>query len=417
MSNLLLIIYVFVLVYNPIMKFIPYGNYADEIICVFLVSWAMLRFLSNKKGMIVRVSDETKIILMCGIVFLVGILSNVVYNYANVWNVIKDILGTFKFFITYCSGMYLAKKYKSHRLKIKLIRTAKFGVIIIFLFSIVSLFVDIGMGDSIRYGIRSFRFVYTHYTYLVFNEVLLLTTIMCEEKKNYIYYGMSFAALILTLRTKAALFIVIVIGVSFFCRDDRKISFKTLFKARYIIPLCVVGILIARGKVKEYLSWGVSNSIRVGLHYEGLRIMRDFFPLGSGFATYGTNLSYKTLSPIYMKYGMLNYQDLLYYGGATISDVYWPSIYAQFGLIGGMAFVAALFYCLRGIMNRACWSTATKKALVCILLYMLVGSTAEAVFSNESGVFAPVVMILLTCLPASSKCKIEQAHRKSVVKF
>lgn len=419
MNILLTILYVFLILYNPIQQYIPYSNYVDEIICIVLLIMAVLKFVPTEAIIHTR-SNLTKIVTMCMVVFAIGILSNIIYGYASVTNIVRDVLGTFKFFITLCSGLYVTKKYKSKRLEISLIKTAKLFVTVIFGFAIISLFVNIGMGDSVRYGLRSFRFIYTHYTYLVFNEVLLLSTIMCENKKNYSYYGMSFATLILTLRTKAFLFVAIVIGISLLFRYRKKmqaISLKKIFKLRYILPLTVVSICIAKSKVVDYLSWGLFNSIRVGMHYEGYKIMLKFFPLGTGFATYGTNLSYGANSPVYGLYHLLNYQNLLDFGYATISDVYWPSIYAQFGVFGCIAFVIALFYCMRELANNNYMKVNVKKAELCIFLYMIVSSFAEAVFTNESGAFAPIVMILLACFPCSDRDdrNIDNKHKRKIV--
>lgn len=401
MSNILILLYVFMIIYNPISLFLPYANYIDDFLCLFLVGCALIKIFSGK--LILRINTNAKVLLACLIIFLIGIFSNMIYGYApSVSAIFRDIMNTFKFFLTYYSGAYLLKNYESYVLKKRMIWIAKCFIIVIFLFAMVSLFIDIGMGSELRYGIRSFKFFYTHYTYLVFNEILLLSTIMCDEKKNYEYYVMSFITLILTLRAKAFIYVAVVLIVScilYFRRSKKNINLKSILKIRYILPIMVVVYLITNAKVEEYLSWGINNSIRVGMHYEGVKIMLDHFPLGTGFATYGTNLSYSENSIVYSMYNSLNYQNLLSYGYATMSDVYWPSIYAQFGLFGFIVFGIALFYCIKSMLDDKHLFGNVKKSLICVMLYMVVASIVEAVFSNESGVFVSIFIVMLKCFP------------------
>lgn len=48
---------------------------------------------------------------------------------------------------------------------------------------------------------------------------------------------------------------------------------------------------------------------------------------------------------------------------------------------------------------------------------MIVSSFAEAVFTNESGAFAPIVMILLACFPCSDRDdrNIDNKHKRKIV--
>jgi len=407
MSNMLILIYVFIIMYNPISVFLPYGNYADEVLCLILLVCGLIKFIRGK--LVLYINDNTKVFVACGIIFLLGIFSNMIFGYAtSMSGILRDMLSTFKFFIVYYSGKYLLNNYENHKLKKRMIFVSKCCIVVIFVFAIVSLFVDVGMGSDIRYGITSFKFIYTHYTYLVINEVMLLSTVMCDEKKNYEYYAMSFATLFLTLRTKAFMFIFIVVAVSivFFLRKNKEnIDLKSLLKKRYIVPGSIGIYLVANSKIQEYFSWGISSSIRLGMHLVGIEIMKDHFPLGTGFATYGTNLSYKESSILYSIYNSLNYQNLLYYGSATMSDIYWPSIYAQFGFVGLVAFCVALFFCIKNMIENTAEVPTVKKAIVCVMVYMIFASTAEAVFSNESGVFVPLFVVMLNCFSNKVVCE------------
>lgn len=403
MSNILVGLYVFIIFYNPLYPYIPYGNYADEIICLILMGIALAKWKLNGT----KISKNKCIILILGsVICAIGIVSNLLYGYMqNISVIFRDFIATFKFFITFYSMRYVVKDYYSEKLKTKLMYISKVLISLIFMFAILSLFSDIGMGNSVRHGMRSFKFIYSHYTYLVHSEVILLATIMCEEKKNLEYYVMSIITLFLTLRTKAFLFIVIVVTINFLFylkRKKRKIALKEIFKLRYIVPMFILGVLVVYTKISEYMSWGVTNSIRIGLHVIGLRIMILYFPLGTGFGTFGTNLSYASNSVLYHMYSELNYTALLNEGYATISDVYWPSIYVQFGLLGCVAYIGLLIEMIKEVFRNDI-AVKVKKSILCVWLYLVTSSMAEAVFSNETGVFFGAFMAILMCFPLYKK--------------
>ncbi|MFD1899698.1 hypothetical protein GQR36_05390 [Enterococcus termitis] len=49
---------------------------------------------------------------------------------------------------------------------------------------------------------------------------------------------------------------------------------------------------MVKSKIADYLSWGIYN-LRTGLYIVGFSIANDYFPFGTGYGTYGSNLSKK----------------------------------------------------------------------------------------------------------------------------
>ncbi|MBQ8824325.1 MAG: hypothetical protein IJZ64_03745 [Ruminococcus sp.] len=400
-SYLIKFLYLFLLVYNPIHSYLPFGNYADELLCIMLASCAFIKL--GRNNFIIKKDDGSKTLILCILIAVIGFFSNAIYNYASSLSaIVRDTLNTFKFFLTFYCGEYIFENYKSEKLTKSIIKISKIFIVVIFVFAVVSAFVYIGMGADIRYGIRCYKFIYSHYTYLVFNEALLITAIMCEKKKNHLYYIMSGITLLLTLRTKAFLFIgMVLFFLLVFHLHKNNVRFSSVLKLRYVIPIGIMSYFIVKDKVAEYIEWGINQSIRVGIHYEGIKLMISHFPLGTGFGTYGTNLSFKENSAVYNLNSSLNYSKLMDYGYATISDVYWPSIYTQFGIFGFIAFVIAIVICVKHILNDKNNSERVKLGRICLMFYLILSSGAEAVFSNETGVFAPIFMIILNCLIVS----------------
>lgn len=57
--------------------------------------------------------------------------------------------------------------------------------------------------------------------------------------------------------------------------------------------------------------------------------MRDYFPLGTGFATYASEQARKNYSPIYTMYGLNTGETPM--DSKFLNDVFWSIIFAQGG--------------------------------------------------------------------------------------
>jgi len=114
---------------------------------------------------------------------------------------------------------------------------------------------------------------------------------------------------------------------------------------------------------------------------DSIEIAKQFFPLGSGFATYGSFMAKEHYSPLYttlgynMIYGMS--ENIPYF----LSDSFWPIIIAQFGFVGIICF-SLIVLCFVKIAFRFRENTYEFLALLSIMLYMIISSTSESSFFN-----------------------------------
>ncbi len=396
MAVIIGVLYILLLFFNCWSQYVPGANYLDELICLLLMLICVVSVLKNGKIKASKQNVGSSVCIL--VVFVIGVISNVLYGYMTDISVIaRDVILTFKFFFVYLCGLHLMKSKYVLGLERIIVLISKILIIIIFVFGVVSLFIDVGMGSEMRYGIRSYHFIYSHYTYLVYNEMILMSMLLFEQKNNLFYYVMSIITLMLTLRTKAFMavaFFLFIIGV-IWLKKSKDLSLKKIFKFRIIAPSMVVLYFVSRTKISEYLAWGKTSSIRVGMHIEGLNLANTHFPFGTGFGSYGTNISYEHSSGLYAKLSDLNYENLLTYGYATISDVYWPSIYAQFGYIGFLLFLFALIMLVSDMFNNHLKDNRTKQAAICMLGYLIIASIAEAIFSNATGAFSALFLLLI----------------------
>lgn len=288
-------------------------------------------------------------------------------------------------------GITLSKFVIDDRKKNALIkavkRPTKILIIIIFMCGILNLFIDLQMGGEIRYGLRCYQFYYTHYTFLVASTVFMLSIMLYKNSFYNKYSIMCLLILLFTLRSKAIVFVLIYIMLSIYKKKNVTLNFRSC------MAFCVIGFWAVSGKISDYISWGIYN-LRTGLHIVGFVIACDYFPLGSGLGTFGSNLSFLAKSPLYSKYGLDHSQAM---GddveGAFISDTFWPYVYGQFGFIGLIIFLLMLLTIFNSLNDRRDDCDYFYPAVL-LLLYLVIGSFAEATFTNQTGIFVAMFINL-----------------------
>ena len=129
----------------------------------------------------------------------------------------------------------------------------------------------------------------------------------------------------------------------------------------------------------------------MALYVVGIRILKDFFPLGSGFGTFASHLSGKYYSNLYEQYGIANVWGMRKDQYMFISDVYWPYIYGQFGIFGLLIYVKLVFTAFIRQFHSGI-SDNSRIAVAAVWIYALIATTSEAYFTNGTGV--PMALFL-----------------------
>lgn len=128
--------------------------------------------------------------------------------------------------------------------------------------------------------------------------------------------------------------------------DKKKITIKTLL---LFVPLVVT---LAWNQIYYYFFSSVQgDSARYQLLINSFKVIKDHFPIGSGFGTYASYYSGKYYSPIYSSYGLTGIYGLTRDNTSFISDSFWPMVFAQTGLIGTVANVSSCMLCSARINN------------------------------------------------------------------
>lgn len=399
------ILYLIILLSNIIEQKLSFVNYIDETIAIISMFYILINF-----KVYIHDSSLAKITIALLFVCIIGVLGNLFFKFQdNNIAIAKDMLAMAKTPIIAMALIIRKKISKNDVLDDKIListqKISKIYLCILFVFGLLSLFDNtLGLTYDLRYGIYSYKFLYSHPTFLVYAVVIISVNLMAksQEASIYVYQSMVIFLLIISMRDKAfayalLLFIILIL---------KKFDINTI-KARYFFLAAVIALLVSKGKINEYRSY--TWSPREALLKNGFSLAKMCFPLGSGFASFGGMTSGEYYSSAYGLFGMnmkdgtspMNYIDL--------GDSGLPYYYASFGFIGFFVF----FYIIFEIFKKAYYfyvgNSDKVKAMMLILGYLLICLPFENFLTNESG--ATVMLILFVFIGSTSKSIKQLANR------
>lgn len=379
-----LVIIIYLLVFqNFLQVHIPIVKYADEALAVLIFPIILLRKNSWK-------IKRYDLLLVIGLILILitGMYSSLKLKYQGIMMVLSDSLLVNKFFLVYFLFNMLRKEIDEIE-STKILFHFKILTILLFILTILNYLFKL-YPYSYRYGIMSNRLFYQHPTFFAAVCVFLLCgLIMFSEKINKKYLFITIFMIFTTLRTKAIVFGIVALGLIIYLeRSNKKITFSK------IGIIAIISVIIAFQQIEFYFI-ELDNSARNVLLKTSIQIASDYFPLGTGFATFGSYFSAKEYSPIYSLYGISDIYGIQKDSPTFITDSFWPMILGQFGYLGLIVYVILLFIIFRKIQLEYKDSNKSKKkyiAKIIALAYLMISSTSESAFVNSLAI--PLAIIL-----------------------
>ena len=375
-------------------EYIPILQYWDEFYAILFFPLILIKvFEKRRKKEKVEVRKEDKIILLLAVlIILLGVLGNIIFMYQNIFIAVQEILIVFKFLLAfYTSKMIFEDLNIYHNEKI----ANHTKLITIFLFILIILDYIFGFfPQQIRYGLKTEQLFFGHQTGLAAVMIVNLSILMYTSKSKFkmLYVILNLFIISSTLRAKAlAIVVIFIILYYWLVKKNRKISIKL------IMVILIVSVVIAAQQISYYFI-EVPNTARSVLIKTSFQIATDHFPLGSGFATFGTHLSGENYSPIYEIYQIENTYGISEDNPKFISDNFWPAIVGEFGYIGFLLYIGILLIIYKKIHKKYNINRNVYIAALLPFLYLLVASTAESAFLHTMSVamFFAISIILNT---------------------
>jgi len=407
------IIFILILFQNIINRYISVFSYWDELMAIVLIVWLVLILLRTKRIRIEK--DLSKVVYCFFVVLIIGIISTVVNDQLQDSNIAKykDILAFSKMILVIFGVRSIIMRKNATNIINRCASVSRYITIIISICAVLDYIVGIGMHRGFRY-IPIFVFLFSHATYAVAAYIIMMTVFIADSVDRNKWYIIACAALtILTMRSKGIVCVIIIL-LLLLNRRYNLISWAKNKAGKWVeinwwyVTIAIGAVLWGlREKINYYLSWGI-KAARTGLYIIGWEIVKDYFPLGTGYGTFASFISGEYYSKVYYLYNMQNVTGMTPTNYSYISDVFWPYIYGEFGFIGFIVYSIMLFLLLRYSLKEIDVYKDLFYSVILIWLYALVASFAEAFFTNTSGVqFAILIAVLW-------KMRDEQKEKQSI---
>lgn len=397
-------LFLLLIFYDCFEAFVPMANYWDELATFFVLCWGAWSVWREPKLSRREWCNWGALLLLV----VIGALGNLVHPglQESKAAILKDVIALCKFPAIF---FVLQRRTVSEEKQNEIISTAaklsRWIVLVTLVAVTVGYFVDLGFYTGEVRIVPTFQFVFSHPTFYISSCVMIASVLIAESiRKNRIYLLLDCLLIFMAQRTKGHIFIVFLLLVtlvgekwiaklltSVFGSETEKVKpGKILLAAACLLAMILV---VGKSKIELSLSLGMAFA-RTALHIVGIRILVDFFPLGSGFGTFASHLSGKYYSNIYEMYGISGLNGMTREKYNFISDVFWPYIYGQFGVFGLLIYVKLILdIFFRQFRSRI--TNGSRIAMAAVWIYALIASTSEAYFTNGTGVQMALFLTLI----------------------
>lgn len=386
-------------------------KYADEAMALFSLVQISCHFKRLKANLLYfKIFRITVISLV--IIILWGIISNINSKViTEVGPILIDIFSMVKIPVAFIYVLGIMGKKEKTIVLNNLIPLMRIFTFVCFICAILNLFTDIGMYYDIRYGFRTFRFIYHNpgSLALVLICIYILLTVTGGQINKIIGICGLFTVF-LTFRAVALATIGIIVLLKFYSML-KGMKKEKKFRIAGLIPVGMIAVIMGWNQIDIYFLH--EETPRLLLLEGSIFVFQKYFPLGSGFATYGSSQAFEAYSILYRQLGFGMIYGLDPRTGYYSTDTFWPMMIAQFSIIGVLAYLYLLY-----LQAQVIFSIRNEKkrfSIASLLAYLFINSMAGAIYTSALGMFVYIFIGLLVYDDdlASDKTKKEQKLFKS----
>lgn len=380
-------IFIALLLYESLISSIFSFSYIDEIIAVILVFLALVKIIKEKK--IVLTKNEINISIFIILIYIIGAISASIFKIQN--NLIISLISgclSLKALISYVAFriVFANSNFKYNKDMLKFTEIGLYGMATL---GLIDRFIPIYPRLKPRFGIYPTALCFKIPTMLAAYAIISL--LICyflinngsyKNKKNKLLIDIISASFLIIIsgRTKAIgfliLFLLIIIKEKIF-ETDKKVKIIS-----FIIPIIVV-VCFAYGYIKDYFF--NSTQSRAIMLRTSIEVAKDCFPVGSGFGTFGTDMSRQYYSKLYKVYGISKEYGLSEDFSAFVTDSMFPAIIGETGFIGIILYVL-VFYNIFDNFLKNVKKRKNQIFLYLIVFYILIECVAESILMTSRGV-------------------------------
>lgn len=371
---LLFVLIFYTLLFNELLSSaIPFFGYEDELIAVISFPIWLYKVIKKKKR------DKIGVGTYIGIFFVLSLMGTIIYRFQDFVSVaLPDMLLCVKFWLCLYFGKEAFSKFDIRKYAFKLFIHIKIVTWLFFILSILNYTIGLFPFFDYRYGIGSNKLFYSHPTVLVSTcsfLLLILIAIKPYIKRIGLYFILLTVVMFTTLRSKA--FATVLIFCTIYYLGVLK---KERFTTKSIIPFIPVVGFIGWSQIEYYFISLKDSSARAQLLLKSIIIAKDYFPIGTGFGTYGSYYSAIYYSPVYYKYGLNTIYGMSPELYSFICDSFWPMVLAQSGFLGIIFYGLAIYKLLKYIVKLKKIDLFYYISALGVMCYMIIDSTSATAF-------------------------------------
>lgn len=375
-NNLFFIFLIFGYIFGVIFYDFIEFKYTDELMAVFLVLFTGL-ILWERRGW----NQAKPLYTIFGVLVFYIIYSFVIKSNVTI-AILKDSIIQIKPFLGfYCTYLLMPSLTKDQKKIITIM------CIISALFMII-----VGLTDSmyIIFGHQSrFATAATITAFLFF---------YCSSYRwsDIITFFTIFAVGFISTRSKFYGFYTLTIILCTMIKSGYKLKYS-LSGILIMTIVVILIIMVAWEKIYMYFIFGTMGNgetwARPALFITSFFIFIDYFPFGSGLASFATYESAEYYSPLYAEYKLNHLFGLSKEYPHFICDTYYPSL-AQFGLVGVCLFIFFWILIIKKIKNYKAIIGLGKEYIISILIicFFAIESFADSTFTHNRGLFMLIIM-------------------------
>jgi len=369
------IIMILLIFQNNLVQISDYFSYIDEISTVLCIIYLLFYSIQNRLK-----KDEIAILIDIIILIFLGVMSNFIYGIqTHFFPIFIDAFCNFKLYIVFVVSLHLFKRKEIMSIFNFLYYIIAIIILLALVFYFFSWFYDLQMINEKRYGLISFKFIFENagtfgYYLIGFLGIILMTK---KKSKNILTIICLFLIMATTKGPQIIFTVVFLILLYIF---KHRIQIKII----HVIFISLVIVALGYYQISTYLF--NNSSPRYHLIKYCIVTANNYFPIGSGFATYGSSMSVIYYSPLYYLYGFDNIWGLNISYPYFLQDNYWPMVIAQFGWIGFLVFLN-IFHHLFKILRKGFKDFLSRTYIITCFIAFLIGSLGSAYFTSGVGVF------------------------------
>lgn len=358
-------------------------SYFDELLSLAAVVYLVFLALKDELSRF----DSTSLFLLITTVFL-GLCSNLTSGVnRSLPSVVIDIIAETKVLWVYYAAKYFFRGDTALRFSRSLVPISKVYIVLAFICSLVSQFVNIGMTESERFGLQGFRFIFPFsFQFLAVSLLAIAVLLTTCSRKRVRFYLMAAVSLMLATKSSPLLFGLMFLVLLFYFNKHKKLN-------AFVVSLLFFGVLsVGSFQIQTYLL--NVNAPRYLFFLHGVELANQHFPFGTGFATFGSDQAARAYSPIYYELGFQYLFGLNPEDGSFLSDTFWPMALGQFGWIGFVLFIVSYMRIILSFTHNRGTQTESKSFLYAAFFAYMIHAVGSAILSSSAGMIGFIAMAL-----------------------